>query len=237
MKRTIIAVCFVALVFIAGSAFAEDLSFSLGIKGWYNSWDSVSSTGDVFDNGSALLLGPSAKLTYGGFFTGISFLTTMDDYTYDYASGDQLVQDRNDLDLVIGYMIFPRFGIMAGYKSIASSADIVDTFDNTYHIWDFSISGKAIGVTGNYPIGDSGLVLIGSASYLMLSGEYEYDPLVGGGSDKDDMTGFSVEIGAAYAFGEKLSGNIGWKSQTLSYDTWEGDEKFAGLTFGLDYRF
>jgi hypothetical protein len=229
-----------ALVLLGSTpVLAEESSFSIGIKGWANSWESSFSDGTTFDNGSALLIGPTVKFTSGGLFIGASYLATTGDYEANDVlfTGDSLTQDRQDLDLVIGYMLHPRFGIMAGYKSISSSADYDSGAGMTFHIWDLTIDGPAIGVTANYPFGDSGLVLVGSVSYLSLSAEYDYDPVFSTVDESDDMTGTSIEVSLAYAFTEHASANIGFKAQNLSYDTWDGDEKFSGLTFGFDYRF
>jgi opacity protein-like surface antigen len=54
------------------------------------------------------------------------------------------------------------------------------------------------------------------------------------------MMGFSGEIGAAFAFTEGLSANVGFKGQTFwgdddNDDEWE--DTFTGVTLGLSYTF
>lgn len=196
---------------------------NIGIKGWYNSWES----GGIESDALVLMLGPSAGLTYGKWFGGISYLVTMQDYKFsNLDTGFDLKVDRSELDLTAGYMFHPRVGILAGYKYISGDGDIIAI------PWEYSLSGLVFGVTANYPIKDVPLTIFGSLSYLI--GEVELSLL--GVSETDDVTGTSLDLGVAYAISEKVSANVGYKHQSFEYEG-GGEDIFSALTIGLNYAF
>ncbi len=238
-----IAVILAMIVGLSSMAYAEGTKVTVGIKAWSNSWEEeVEYNGggsDTWDNGSSLMIGPSVNLRFeNNMFLGASYLVSTKDYESNdwVVIGDSVSFEREDLDLTVGYMINPRFGVFVGYKSIE--------FDATYHlpalgidekIGTVSLKGPGIGILGNIPLSES-LALYGNLAIMSLDQKISTDI----GSASSDMTGASFEIGVAFAFSESFSANVGIKSQSFSGDDEFGDtytETFAGLTFGANYTF
>jgi hypothetical protein len=223
--------------------FPAQFSTSVGVKAWYNKWEGLDTyVGKGGSDDSAFLIGPSVKTSYGRFFGGITYLVSMSDYEFEdvYEQGDTMDADREDLDLLVGCMIHPRFGVMAGYKQVESEGTWkgVDFKEDS----ELELSGFALGVTGNYPLTNYPLVLIASASYLP-SMDYELtvtEPGVGKVHGADhDRDGFTFELGAAYTWRQNIGLSLGYKYQEIQkesgYD--EDDMEFSGFIFGVDYRF
>ncbi len=232
--------CFIlaaALIsFCSSTVHADDPSIAIGIKVRHNSLTiDISNNFVMFDDAedSQLLAGPSLKFAYGKFFCGATWLQTLDRYTFDFSSftaNDEGHTDisMSDLDVIIGYMFHPGFGVIVGYKSLTGRA--TPHFD---HRFDFSMKGPAIGVTANYPLGSSPLLLVANLSY-MPSMEYAFlEPPQG---SKQDAAGYSVEIGFTYDKFEKSAFSLGIKHQELESELDESWKSLA-LTFSFDYRF
>lgn len=233
MKKVIAGiVCVVTLLFVSMVYAEEKLQINVGLKGWYNSWES----GGIESDGSVLMAGPSISVKLSKWFAGISYLTTLADYEFSNMIfvGDKLATNRNDLDLVAGYMFHPRVGVVGGYKHI--SGDFEYSFGGVgVPVGDIelSISGPVLGVTANYPIENTPVALFGSLTYLF--GEAELT--AGGVSATEDITGTTFDLGASYAISEKVSANVGYKHQSFEGDEGGGEDIFSGLTFGLNYAF
>ena len=157
---------------------------------------------------------------------------------YDVNSKD----DRTDFDIAIGYYVHPNISIFLGYKNVDIEEKIkvawdVEPFSDAYYDdikpgeipfkESGTIKGPAFGVSGNYPIGETNWILLGSLSYLSLDGKWE-------GESHGDFTGPSLEIGGAYIFDNvPVSITAGYKYQSLESD--KGKDIFSGLTFGVNY--
>lgn len=222
--------------FWPSTVFADDPSINLGVKFRLNNLAIDISNNSVLFNDAddvQLLVGPSLKLSYRNFFGGITWLQTTDRYSFDF---DSLTQNEeghidismSDLDALVGYMFHPRFSIMIGYKSITGRS--TPYFD---HRFDLSIKGPALGLTGNYPFGDSPLLLFVNLSYMA---NLEYSFLESQKDSEQDMDGYSVEIGLTYSGSKKLPFSFGLKHQELESDRQESWSSMS-LTFSVDYRF
>jgi len=223
MKKVIgVIVLTLPLLFFSMASAEEKPAFNVGIKSWYNSWESGSVKSDPI-----LMMGPSITLKLDKFFAGISYLTSLADYEFSdvLLSGDKLTGKRNDLDLVVGYMFHPRVGIVGGYKHI--SGDFTYTWAGFEGDAEMTVSGPVLGVTANYPIENTPAVLFGNLTYL--SGEAEFTG--GGGSITEDASGTTLDLGVAYSVSERTSVNLGYKHQDF-----EGDI-FSGFTFGINFAF
>ena len=202
-----------------------------------------------------LMYGPVVNFRYEKFFASLSYLLGGDfnfewdqlDYSdpdYGYNLDLDSKDDRTYFDIAIGYYIHPNISVFLGYKNIDidetatlvenvepfSDADF-DGFVDSESSIDSSatIKGPAFGVSGNYRIGESNWILIGSLSYLSLDGESE-------GESLGDFTGPSLEIGGAYVLDTMpLSITAGFKYQSLKAD--ESEDIFSGLTVGVNYSF
>jgi hypothetical protein len=189
----------------------------------------------MFDDAedSQLLAGPSLKFSYGKFFCGATWLQTLDRYSFDFfsltANNEGSIDiSMSDLDALVGYMFHPGFGVILGYKSLTGRS--TPHFD---HRFDLSIKGPAIGLTANYQLGYSPLLLVANLSY-MPSMEYAF--LESPQGSKQDADGYSVEIGFTYAKFENSAFFLGIKQQELESELDESWKSLA-LTFSFDYRF
>ena len=216
---------------------ADELSISVGIKARYNELiirlenESVKFGDESQD--SILLLGPSFKLSYGNFFGGVSWLQTIGRYSMDFFSltanqEGNIDISMSDIDALVGYMLHPRVGILAGYKSYTgrSTPGFTDRFD-------LSIKGPAIGLAYNYPLRESAWLFIANVSYMPFM---EYSFLEGQRDFDQDMDGYSAEVGLTYGSMEKIAYTIGVKHQELKSDLGD-DWRYLGLTVSVDYRF
>ena len=226
----------VLICFCLSNVHAKDPSLTLGIRLRHNSATiDISNSFVTFDDAedSKFLAGPSLKFSFRKFFCGVTWLQTLDRYTFEFSSftanddGD-IDFSISDLDALAGYMFHPRIGIFVGYKSLTSRS--TPQFD---HRFDLSVKGPAIGLTANYPTRYSRFTLTANLSYMPAL-DYEFlEPPQGKNQDAD---GYSVEIGITYGKSENSAFSYGIKWQELESDldeTW----KSLALTFSFDYRF
>ena len=245
MKKIITVLLGVSLLFCSSAAFAVDTKVTLGLKAWSNSWketvDNVFGNSKTFDMGSALMVGPSLNVKFGKVFLGATYLTSTSDYESNdwFVSGDTMKFERKDLDVTLGVMFVPYFGMYLGYKTVDAPAKYTDPssgiFDESLSTW--KLKGPGIGILGNVPLGRSA-ALYGSLGVLWLNQEFA---TTGGTTESSyDLVGVAGEIGVAFAFTQSLSGNIGFKAQSFSGEDDFGntsDDTFTGLTLGLNYTF
>jgi hypothetical protein len=235
MKKVIVVVLVFACLFMATASYAAETKVSVSLKGWYNSWEEEDdTTGQTFDFGSALLVGPAINVKFGnGVFLGGSFMKSTSDYesTNVIFIGDTLTIERQDVDLTAGYMFNPYFGAFIGYKSIEGDATL-SMGGSSADLGTLKLTGPGVGIMGNYAFNEM-IALYGSLAFMKI--DYEFEPAGGGTTDTDDLTGASFEIGLAFAFTQNFSGNIGIKSQSFSGDFYT--DTFTGPTFGLTYTF
>jgi len=239
MKKLIMVLVGVFMLANATTSFAET-KVTVSLKAWSNDWEEKASyaggTSETFDIGSAVMVGPALNVRFdNNMFAGVTYLATQSDYEYTVAP-DTLSIDRKDLDLTVGYMFTPRFGMFVGYKNIDASAKytspppVADAFDLT-------LKGPGIGILGNIPLTNS-VALYGNLALMSIKEKFEW---AGGGTSSSDMVGASTEVGVAVAFSEAFSGNLGIKFQSFAGEEDEyGDqytETFSGLTLGLNYTF
>lgn len=222
MKMILASAVLVALS--AGSVLAanDNVSVSVGVKSWYNSWKEGGFKSDT----SAIMVGPSLKVGFDRFFVGASYLMSAQDYEFNMSP--TFNADRKDLDLLAGFMIIPRFGLFAGYKTIDSkfTAPSVPGFS-----YDIKFKGPAVGATTNLQFDNMPVSLYASGAYLMLK---ESDS---SGTGDTDYTGYTVDGGLTYTFAEKLSVGLGYKYQSLKPKNSSTKDNFSGATLSLDYRF
>ncbi len=222
MKK-LMPVIVLAIILSFGVAYGQDITYSVGLKAWVNSWDIELKNYNIQDTSDPMIMiGPIVSIKKGKLFGGLSYLVSINDYEW---GGDES-SDRTDLDLIAGYMFIPRLGVFIGYKQLASDWSSYGTY---------RLVGPGFGVTGNYPVPNrKNIVLYGSLSYMFLDFEWNDNPLIGG-SFSSDADGASIELGAAYIISANLNASIGFKYQ--SFDIAGDQHTFSGLTFGANYRF
>ena len=247
MKKIVTVLLSVTLIFCSTAAFAVDTKVTLGLKAWANSWDEtidyIDGTSNSYDMGSAFMLGPSLNVKLGKVFLGATYLKSMSDYEakdWSYpGSGDTMTFERKDLDITLGVMFVPYFGMFVGYKTVDAPATYSDPFYGITNesVGTWKLKGPGIGILGNIPLGRAAAIY-GNLAFLSLKQEFA---LSGGSTVPSyDLTGIAGEVGVAFAFTESLSANIGFKAQSFSGDNEAGDtvdDTFKGLTLGLNYSF
>lgn len=223
MKRNIvIGAAFFMMLFLASSTYAEDFDFNVGLRTWYNDWEIVPESGDSNTSDYTFMLGPNFKVSYGKFFGGASFMATMSDYKF---SGSKW--PRYDLDAMLGYMVHPRLGLVAGWKYIRGTNNT-----GTSH----SIYGPTFGLTFNYPIPIEvvNLTFYLNGAILPLEGNLKVS---GAANDTNyDIIGYSGEAGFAYAPIDNFSISLGYKYQNLDWRHLANDI-LSGVTLGVNYAF
>lgn len=223
-----------AIILSCGVAFGQDVSYSVGVKAWFNSWEFEYGGGSETTD-PALMIGPSASINYGRFFGGVSLLFTPEEYEWSYPGGYSEKADRTDFDLIAGYMFHPRVGGFVGYKYLSADMSWEDPVDSGGYGTTI-LSGPSLGVTGNFPVSKN-IVLFGSLSYMFL--DFEWKLPSGLGTLTTDAAGASFELGAAYIISSSWNASIGIKSQSFIGEIGVNDLTlgFTGLTLGANYRF
>jgi len=216
---SIVLLCLSIPSLIAAPAFGgdNDLSFTVGVKGWESSWTTWRPVGVGYDNGSVTIsqelnsdtrfvLIPQASLRYANFFAAASYLApetypltgNIDSQTY--VSGR-----RTELDVNGGYYVLQGLALTVGYKQIRQD----------YGAGELVWSGPTIGVAGSAPLGSSNLAVYGTFGFGLLKLRL---PL-----DSPDTAANQNSFHADYAVGE-----LGF-SYGISVDTLV---KFIRLTIG-----
>jgi hypothetical protein len=209
----------VLLQCFAFPADSKELRFDLGLRTWYNKWQ-VEAFNDT-ESDYTFLVGPNFKLSYGNFFGGLSYMTNAGDYRFPDSEWS-----RHDLDVIFGYMVHPRLGVVGGFKYLRGKGSTGNSH---------SEYGPVLGLTFNYPlpIDNTGLIFYANGFFISMQGEYK----IPGVSTPDyDIIGYSGEAGFAYEAFENFSINLGYKHQFLKWKDLANDI-LSGIILGVSYGF
>ena len=210
---------FILFQFFAFPADSKELRFDLGVRTWYNKWQ-VEAFNDT-DSDYTFLVGPNFKLSYGNFFGGLSYMTSAWDYEFPDSEWS-----RHDLDVIFGYMVHPRLGVVGGFKYLRGKGNTGKSH---------SEYGPVLGLAFNYPlpIEDAALIFYANGFFISMQGEYK----IPGVSTPDyDIVGYSGEAGFAYEAFENFSINLGYKYQFLKWKDLANDI-LSGIILGISYAF
>jgi len=217
----VIGAAFLMMLFLSEYAFSEDFDFNVGLRTWYSDWEISPKSGSSTTSDYSFMVGPNFKVSYQKFFAGASFMATTSDYKFQ-----NLTWPRYDLDVMIGYMVHPRLGLVAGWKSIRGTTNTGVTH---------SVNGPTFGATFNYPIPMEAVnvTFYLNGAFLPLQGD-----ISGPGSNDTsyDIIGYSAEAGFAYAPIDTLSITLGYKYQNLDWRDLANDI-LSGVTLGVNYAF
>ncbi len=226
MKRILIGAV-AALLLIAGNGAAraeEGSGIEVGAKFWFNDW-----THDVpgfasITSDTATLFGPTIEAQFPSqVFVEGSYLVS----TSSYGFSDGTNFDRQDLELAIGYMIVPEFGVLAGYKNSSFEDREAGVKDTVY--------GPLIGVKAVARM-DYNLSFFGKLDYLFT--RFKETGGAGPGSVfEEDSPGWIFEVGVKFGFTREAAGTFGYKYETNEGNDSNVKDTFSGLTLGLMFAF
>jgi hypothetical protein len=239
------------------SYWGENFSLTAGLKVWQVTNSLKTYGGDEIDT-TSIMFGPAVNLTiFEKFYTGLSYYWGSGfDYTIistnEYTGEDITTKYKGtkiDLDLWAGYSFHPRGSVFLGYKTINYEQDGDTNGGSIVAKQDIIYSGPVVGITGNYPIMNTGFILFGTFGYAFLDVEIkikiegydEYGQLQSESRDStEEYRGPAIELGASYIFKNlpQLSLSGGYKYQYYeNVDDGDINMSFYGLTFGVNYRF
>ncbi len=218
MKRVLIgAVAVLLLVAGAASGYAEERSgVEVGVKMWINDWtvDAPGFASNTSD--STVLLGPAISVKFPNYvFVEASYLFSTADYDFP-DTGEKV--ERQDLNLSVGYMIVPEFGVLAGYKH--------SWYKEKFTGFTSDLYGPVIGIIGIAQM-DPYLSFYGRLDYLFTKFKTDNSLAL---FPREDNPGWMFEFGVKYAFTREFTGSIGYR-----YETYEGNDSsisdtLSGLT-------
>jgi hypothetical protein len=224
MKRILIGVAAALLLIAAnGAAFAQEgAEVEVGVKFWFNDWTHdvpglPSTTSDT-----TTLFGPTIEVKFPNqVFVEGSYLASTSDYSFP----DGTHFDRQDLEVSIGYMVVPEFGVLAGYKNSDFKESLTGEKDTVY--------GPLIGIIGIAQV-DPYLSFYGKFDYLFTKFK-----ATGGGlpAFEEGSPGWIFEFGVKFAFTREFLGTIGYKYETNKGNDSSVQDSFSGLTLGALLKF
>ena len=242
----------IVLVFGSNSAYSamEDFSVSVGGMTWYNTYNPISRINgmDVPHTSSAFMSGPTIKAQYKDLYFGASYLLTSDNYELVVDSPVRIHHalanssaSREDVDVVVGYMLTPRLSLNAGYRGIFVDDNLTlvshGVAENAKRYETYNLGTLGVGV--NIPVGTkfrwflNGNALLG-AYHSNVSYPANYNRL----NTPDDNViawGASVDTSIKYTIINNLSASIGLNCQYTKAGS--DNSSFFGPTLGLEYQY
>lgn len=251
MKKTIaVAIVLIATLGAATAAVASDVSVSLGLKTWANTWkENVKPGGGSarnFDNGRELMAGPSLSVRFRkNWFADISYLSALGDYESSdrFASGDKMKFERADMDFLAGYLLRDpyndlKIGLFVAYRTVDAPASYTNQAAdlNAVDFGTWKLRGPGLGIRAEKPLDDSTL-LRGNVAYLFLEQEFTF---TSGGLTRFDTGGWALDVAVEHDFTDAVSAGFGVKYERFKGEKNNGDDvtdSFSGLTAGVAYTF
>jgi outer membrane protein with beta-barrel domain len=222
MRRVLMGIA-AAVLLVAGSGIArseEGARVEMGVKMWLNNWrHSDPRLGENIRSDIAMLLGPAIEAKFGDHLIAeASFLFSVTDYTF--SNSNTINDGRQDADIAIGYLIVPRFGVLAGYKNTSlreRETGITQT-----------LAGPLIGVVARVPLDQE------TSVYTMLNYLFTKHEEAG---VTEDSPGWNFEFGIQYRYTKDFAGSIGYKYETNTGANSNVEDIFSGLTLGAMLAF
>lgn len=235
LKRNVLVAAIFALGTASGAVFAQqqqatngadDVKVTLGLKLWYNSWETWGTLAG--DTGQKAFAGiPNIAVNYKDFFGSAGYFIKRN---YDFPGTLEI--KRNEYDFNLGYWLLRgeaggRLGITVGYKRINQWwHDPIST--------DFKDKKNAIpiGFTGSAPIA-AGWFLYGNGAYGPANEKFTGTKLNGYFA--------AAEGGVAYPFAPGAAVTLGYKWQVtdmnLKNSSDRGRDTTNGFVVGVNYTF
>ncbi len=210
------------LLLVAGMGEAraeEGPGVQVGVKMWYNDWSQDRPGFGSITSDYTTLLGPAIEAKFENqVFIEASYLIS----TADYHFSDQISAadvERQDLDVAVGYLIIPEFGVLLGYKNTTFKERTTGIEDTLY--------GPGLGVNTNLPLNED-LSFYGRLDFLFTRFEQNDAGVV----FREDSPGWMFEFGLKYAFTRSFFGSLGYKYETNEGNDTNVRDTFSGVTLG-----
>ena len=246
MKKVILAAVLVSFFLAAFSAqgYAEEKKdekthITIGIKTWINNFTSYDNDTSHSTEGSntVVMAGPILGITWDKYFAGVSYLKTLKDYESTYRQTNYTEKDKDDrqeLDLSLGYYVHQRVGVFLGYKNVwwREDGDGVDGGVAFKEVTRYRLFGPLVGLTANYPIGQTGLTPFITGAYYWLRQIRDSNPRTI--RQEGNMPAESLEVGLAYTY-RSVTLTAGHKWQNMNGDNER--TSFKGPIFSINYGF
>lgn len=208
---------------------ASDFNFNIGARLQISQWHGNNTSNGNYQQGGSRI-GTTLSIRAGKFFSGINLIRG--DYKFDGKTPDRpsgvtpsapVTVLRNDVDLVFGYQVHPRFAPTIALKSIVN-----EWVSDGYRA---GASGLGIGLALNQPI-RTPLHLYGNIS-LFVGPAHINDAKFG------KSGGTSLEIGLSYQIkNTAFSGSLMSQGLLMEFDNGNKLEyAVGGLSFGVQHRF
>lgn len=234
VKKSILLISL--MLILTGTARAESVKLSLGVKSWLAEWETTDQ-GVAFKSRIGAMYGPVAIVRYQNFFLGATYL--MGTFKFPATSVTNTEADRIDTDFTAGYYFNPYFGVTGGYRFIdfTFKFPLVEVTPGVFAATPdlkADAQGPFAGFLGAYPLGRSGFLLYGNATYAWLSRTFQQSGLESTG----DFEGISGELGLAYRMpGAPVTFTQGYKYQKFDDRDADTSDIFSGLIFSAAYSF
>jgi hypothetical protein len=206
---------------------ARDVSFTVSLRGWQHTWErpitvtqSGQSTARDVATDEEIMPIPGVAMRYKRLLVSASYFTN----TYDFSSFTEGGQEhrvvgatRKELDVNIGYFVYPQLALSVGWKNIKQQWDVATLAGGGSTRTPFSadLSTPTFGVLGALPLYRD-FFAYGNAAF---------------GKDSYRIG----EIGLGVNVTEHTLLTLGYKSQRFSVES--GTDATKGLIGGLAYTF
>ncbi|BBM04086.1 porin family protein [Microbulbifer sp. GL-2] len=154
-----------------------------------------------------------------------------------FTSGQSFSEDTNSIDLYAGYQFSSYFSIELNYNTYDQARkryDIdptVDFITAPNDLEELEVDTLSLNSVLSYPIAEN-LKVLALAGFIYADiDNYWFGGEAPSISHSDSETGFTYGVGASYAFTERFSGKLQWK--TIDIDNLE----LEGLHLSVETRF
>jgi hypothetical protein len=217
----------------------KDLQFTIGVKAWFNEWQSWFTPNNPGANVIASTASPkfafipTGTVKYRDFFLSTGYFTNASYSfpTFTEAVGGATVEtkataERKEIDVNFGWYFIPRAAVTVGYKQVRQDFTMTTTgggFSGVPFTTKWLYTAPTIGITGSAPMTER-VALYGNAAYGPVK-------VTMNGANQSGVTGSysSSEFGVAWQGGESFTVTAGYKYQIVG-------QRQSGTYSGLALR-
>ncbi|MBL1276353.1 MAG: hypothetical protein COB30_009700 [Ectothiorhodospiraceae bacterium] len=217
-------------LFAANSSWAQGKAhFSLGAKLDFSTWKGNNQNGASFEDKSSML-GLEAKVQHAKWFGGLTlsggkfeFDTTAPTRLTNplAASSEPVSIKRGEVDLILGYRVWPRIALFIDIKNVTNEWSI-DGYKVEY-------TGIGFGISGHRPVSPE-WTLFGNFGVVPMN-------IKADGNDVGDAVRTALNAGFLYRINHRMNLSIGLQNQFQTDDYDNGSEQtheIGSLTIGIN---